>query len=129
MHNVNALKQINICTLPPFKKKPKTSLVFETIIHEKNTFVYCGNASQTHADYLRMVSAPCKKFATYYECCNKHKTQVRIYSIPLRLYHVWRLLNSFTSSACCLNEYLTCNDSFMLTSLLEFFLNFDRFFE
>lgn len=40
--------------------------------------------------FFRMISAPHQKFATYSEGRTKHKPQVRIYSIPRRLYHDWK---------------------------------------
>lgn len=114
------LKQINICTLPPFKKNLKTSLVFETIIHEHLVYYDKVNASQMHADFfLRMISAPHKKFAN--ERCHKHKHKwgSTAYHLDCIMIGNKFLNNSFISSACCLNEYLTCNDTSTLTSLMS----------
>lgn len=82
------------------------------------------NASKMCALFFFLeTSAPHKKFASYYESCNKHKTQVRIYSIPFRLYHDWkqiiRFFFFFYIKCLLLNEYLTCNDSSILKSQIS----------
>lgn len=129
MHSVCALKQINICTLPPFKNNKKTCVTCVWNNHEKNAFfivVMWMQAKCMQIFFLR-ISAPHVKFTMSAAINTKHKWAYTACHLDCIMIGDKLFNKSFTSSACCLNEYLTCNGSSVLTNVTSFYS--DWFFE